>query len=113
MPKQAADEQAEMAGQDAAEMPEAVTEQPAWQGEWKVDLSAWSTMGDIMRWQDMAENNSFRPMTQAMRGYIKRWPYSYDPSKAESYEKIKAYQWRKAAEQVGKAANAFFLDPGD
>lgn len=79
-----------------------------WQGEWKVDLSAWTTMEPLMQWQEQARRSDFTAMSETMAGVIRQWPYDLPPGDAASYRKISPAQWKQAAEQVGRAVGNFF-----
>lgn len=112
MPKaQVVEDAAQVAGQDAAEM--FIDAVPDWVGEWKIDLSGWTTMEHVMRWQDVVRDNEFRAVTAELAKLVRRWPYAHDPSKVESYGKLTPGQWRKAAEQVAVAAGDFFQNARD
>jgi|GEM_PF-3465011 len=86
---------------------------PDWQGEWKVDLSGWTTMEPIMAWQEQARRSDFGKMSETMAGVIVRWPYGLPPNDAKSYVKLSPAQWKQAAEQVGRAVGSFFQSADD
>lgn len=100
-------------------MPEKVKEKeeaiavPAWQGEWKIDLSDWTTMESIFEWQKLARAANFAEMSRVMTGVIRRWPYPLDPAKVESYGKLSPAQWKETAQRMGNSVGAFFRDEED
>lgn len=79
-----------------------------WQGDWKIDLSDWTTMEPILQWQEMAHRSDFKGLNAQMATVIRSWPHEVDPSDVASYAKLSPGQWKVAVTKVGEAVGAFF-----
>lgn len=80
---------------------------------WSVDLSAWTTMKPIMRWQKAALRNDLDGLGEMMTKVIKSWPHAGDPSKLESYEDLSPKHFNEAARKVGDAVGGIFQRSSD
>lgn len=78
-----------------------------------VDLSDWTTMGDVEAWQDAANTGRIAEINRMMAGVVKEWPYEGDPADAEAYRALTPPQWGRVAKEVRQAVADLFQSAFD
>jgi hypothetical protein len=83
-----------------------MSEQPA--DGFRVDLSGWTTMRALEKWDVAARNGHIATMNELMAGVVKSWPYASDPSLPGSYSDLSLEEWANTFKAVRDCVGKFF-----